>query len=138
MLARYIPSERWSRQLWMFSTFIIELIMRNKRKIQCRYKIDAQKYKIAGIVNLANWRQITFKKGTIINRSSCRRSLILLWPVVHSNIHHHNKPYVSHAHQNHEISINRPYLKNLQEYSHKQVVCFILSGNLYAKKDSCL
>ena len=36
--------------------------MLNKMKNLCRYKIYAQKYKIAGRVYVANWRQKTFKK----------------------------------------------------------------------------
>ena len=46
----------------MFSTFIIRAGNAKQKEKHCRYKVNAQKYKIAGIVNLANWRQKTFKK----------------------------------------------------------------------------
>ena len=42
------------------------------------------------------------------------------------------KPYVSNANQNHWIPIEH-IPKKLWEFSHKQAVCFILPGNLYAQ-----
>ena len=42
------------------------------------------------------------------------------------------KPYVSNVNQNHWIPIAH-ISKNLWEFSHKQAVCFILPGNLYAQ-----
>ena len=46
----------------MFSTFIIRAGNAKQKEKHCRYKIYAQKYKIAGRVYVANWRQKTFKK----------------------------------------------------------------------------